>query len=173
MGIGFIFALLAIYALLAIPFKSYLQPLIVMLSIPFGVIGAVIGHVLLGYELSLISLFGIIALAGVVINDALVLVVTANKFRDSQHMSSRDAVFHASMRRFRPILLTSLTTFFGLMPMIFETSMQARFLIPMAISIGFGILFATGIILLIVPASYLILQDILGIPHMLRVGRRS
>jgi multidrug efflux pump subunit AcrB len=173
MGVGFIFALMTIYALLAIPFKSYMQPLIVMLSIPFGIIGAVIGHMLLGYELSLISMFGIIALAGVVINDALVLVVTANGFRDNQQMSPRDAIFHAGMRRFRPILLTSLTTFFGLMPMIFETSMQARFLIPMAISIGFGILFATGIILLIVPASYLILEDILGIPHLLRAGGHS
>ena len=168
MGIGFIFALMTIYALLAIPFKSYLQPLIVMLSIPFGIIGAVIGHMLLGYELSLISMFGIIALAGVVINDALVLVVTANQFRDVDQLSPREAVFQAGMRRFRPILLTSLTTFFGLMPMIFETSMQARFLIPMAVSIGFGILFATAIILFIVPASYLILEDILGLPHMLR-----
>ena len=172
MGIGFIFALLTIYALLAIPFKSYMQPLIVMLSIPFGIIGAVIGHMLLGYELSLISMFGIIALAGVVINDALVLVVTANKFRDGDQLSPSEAVFQAGMRRFRPILLTSLTTFFGLMPMIFETSMQARFLIPMAISIGFGILFATAIILFIVPASYLILEDILNIPHMLRAGQR-
>ena len=172
MGVGFIFALMTIYALLAIPFKSYMQPLIVMLSIPFGIIGAVIGHVLLGYELSLISMFGIIALAGVVINDALVLVVTANQFRDSDQLSPREAVFQAGTRRFRPILLTSLTTFFGLMPMIFETSMQARFLIPMAISIGFGILFATGIILFIVPASYLILEDILALPQLLRADRR-
>ena len=173
MGIGFIFALLTIYALLAIPFKSYLQPLIVMLSIPFGIIGAVIGHMLLGYELSLISMFGIVALAGVVINDALVLVVTANKFRDVDQLSPREAVFQAGIRRFRPILLTSLTTFFGLMPMIFETSMQARFLIPMAISIGFGILFATWIILFIVPASYIILEDILGLPRLLRANRQG
>lgn len=166
-GLGFVFALLAIYALLAVPFKSYIQPLIVMLSIPFGIIGAVIGHVLLGYELSMISLFGIIALAGVVINDALVLVVTANRFRDATQLPPLEAVCQAGLRRFRPILLTSLTTFFGLMPMIFETSMQARFLIPMAISIGFGILFATGIILLIVPAAYLILEDFRGLPRLL------
>ncbi len=166
-GLGFVFALLAIYALLAIPFKSYIQPVIVMLSIPFGIIGAIIGHLLLGYALSMISLFGIIALAGVVINDALVLVVTANQFRDAEQTTPLEAVCRAGMRRFRPILLTSLTTFFGLMPMIFETSMQARFLIPMAISIGFGILFATAIILLIVPAGYMILEDLRGLPRLL------
>lgn len=169
-GLGFVFALLAIYALLAIPFKSYIQPVIVMLAIPFGLIGAIIGHILLGYALSMISLFGIIALAGVVINDALVLVVTANQFRDTEQTTPLEAVCRAGMRRFRPILLTSLTTFFGLMPMIFETSMQARFLIPMAISIGFGILFATAIILLIVPAGYMILEDLRGLPRLLLTG---
>ena len=162
------FALLAIYALLAIPFKSYIQPLIVMLSIPFGIIGAIIGHVLLGYELSMISLFGIIALAGVVINGALVLVVTANTLRDGERLDPVAAICQAGARRFRPILLTSLTTFFGLMPMIFETSMQARFLIPMAISIGFGILFSTVIILLLIPAGYLILEDLKRLPRLLR-----
>ncbi len=168
-GLGFVFALLAIYALLAIPFKSYIQPIIVMLSIPFGIIGAVIGHILLGYTLSMISLFGIIALAGVVINDALVLVVTANQLRETTP-TPLEAICRAGMRRFRPILLTSLTTFFGLMPMIFETSMQARFLIPMAISIGFGILFATAIILLIVPAGYMILEDLRSLPRLLRAS---
>ncbi len=160
MSIGFLFALLGIYGLLAVPFRSYLQPLIVMLSIPFGIIGAIIGHLLLGYGLSIISLFGIIALAGVVINDSLVLVVTANAIRDTQGISSSEAVSLAGARRFRPILLTSLTTFFGLTPMIFETSLQARFLIPMAISIGFGVLFATVIILVLLPASYVILEDL-------------
>ncbi len=167
-ALGFVFALLAIYALLAIPFKSYIQPLIVMLSIPFGIIGAIIGHVLLGYELSMISLFGIIALAGVVINGALVLVVTANQLRDGQRLDPVAAICQAGGRRFRPILLTSLTTFFGLLPMIFETSMQARFLIPMAISIGFGILFSTAIILLLIPAGYLILEDLKRLPRLLR-----
>ena len=160
MSIGFLFALLGIYGLLAVPFRSYLQPLIVMLSIPFGIIGAIIGHVLLGYGLSIISLFGIIALAGVVINDSLVLVVTANAIRETRGISSGEAVSLAGARRFRPILLTSLTTFFGLTPMIFETSLQARFLIPMAISIGFGVLFATVIILVLLPASYVILEDL-------------
>jgi multidrug efflux pump subunit AcrB len=153
---GFMFALVIIYALLAVPFKSYVQPLIVMLSIPFGIIGAIIGHVLLGYELSIISMFGIIALAGVVVNDSLVLIVTANRKRDG---NAYEALTFAGPKRFRPILLTSLTTFFGLAPMIFETSMQARFLIPMAISLGFGVLFATFITLLIVPCLYLIVED--------------
>jgi len=157
---GFLIALIIIFALLAIPFKSYTQPLIVMLAIPFGIVGALIGHLLLGYELSIISMFGIIALAGVVVNDSLVLVVTANRNRREHKMNSFDALVDAAKNRFRPIMLTSLTTFFGLTPMIFETSMQARFLIPMAISLGFGILIATGIILLIVPSAYLILEDL-------------
>ncbi len=156
---GFVFALFGIYALLAIPFRSYAQPIIVMLSIPFGIIGAVLGHVLLGYELSIVSMFGIVALAGVVVNDSLVLVVTANQ-NVLSGMSAMDAIIDAGRRRFRPIMLTSLTTFFGLAPMIFETSMQARFLIPMAISLGFGILFSTLIILLITTAFYLILDDV-------------
>ncbi len=168
LGIGFLFALLGIYSLLAVPFRSYVQPLIVMLSIPFGIIGAIIGHILLGYGLSIISLFGIIALAGVVINDSLVLVVTANALRTTQQLSASEAISQAGTRRFRPILLTSLTTFFGLTPMIFETSVQARFLVPMAISLGFGILFATVIILVLLPASYLILEDLKSLPSALR-----
>jgi len=155
---GFIMAMFVIYALLAIPFKSYIQPAIVMLAIPFGIIGAVIGHLLLGYSLSILSMFGIVALAGVVVNDSLVLIVTANEMR-VQH-GPHTAVFLAAKRRFRPILLTSLTTFFGLAPMIFETSVQARFLVPMAISLGFGVLFATFLILLIVPSVYMIVEDI-------------
>lgn len=159
LGAGFIFALFGIYALLAIPFKSYAQPVIVMLSIPFGVIGAVIGHMLLGYELSIISMFGIVALSGVVVNDSLVLVVTANE-NVAEGMSAMEAIIDAGRRRFRPIILTSFTTFFGLAPMIFERSMQARFLIPMAVSLGFGILFSTFIILLVTTSFYLILEDI-------------
>ena len=159
MAYGFMFALIAIYALLAIPFKSYIQPLIVMTSIPFGIIGAIIGHLLLGYELSIISILGIVALSGVVVNDSLVLIVTTNRFR-ADGSTPYEAIIQSAPLRFRPILLTSLTTFFGLAPMIFETSLQARFLIPMAISLGFGILFATGIILLIVPSIYLIVEDI-------------
>jgi len=158
--VGFAVALILIYILLAIPFKSYSQPFIVMMSIPFGVIGAIIGHILLGYEISIISMFGIIALSGVVVNDSLVLIVTINKMLAEEDLSLRDTVIAAGKLRFRPIMLTSLTTFFGLAPMIFETSVQARFLIPMAISLGFGVLFATFIILLLVPCLYMILQDL-------------
>jgi len=148
------------YTLLAIPFRSYTQPVIVMLAIPFGFVGAVIGHELMGFELSMISSMGLIALAGVVVNDSLVLIDSANGYtRDGK--SAFDAIHAAGVRRFRPIMLTSLTTFLGLVPMIMETSAQALFLIPMALSLGFGVLFATFIILLLVPAYYLILDDIL------------
>ncbi len=150
--------LLAIYALLAIPFKSYVQPLIVMVSIPLGVVGAVIGHLIMRYSLSLIGLIGILALSGVVVNDALVLIDFANRKR-AEGADAHDAVVAAGIQRFRPILLTTMTTFGGLMPMIFETSRQARFLIPMAISLGFGILFATIITLLLVPSLYMISDD--------------
>ena len=156
---GLLVALLLIYVLLAIPFNSYAQPLIIMVSIPFGIVGAVLGHLLLNYSLSLISLFGVVALSGVVVNDALVFIDFANQRRRAG-MALIDAVHSAGIQRFRPIILTTLTTFFGLMPMIVETSRQARFLIPMAISLGFGILFATAITLLIIPSLMLILEDI-------------
>jgi len=153
LGIGYIFALLLVYALLAIPFGSYVQPFVVMAAIPFGIVGALAGHLIMGFDMSIISLMGVVALSGVVVNDSLVLIDAANRYRDSG-MPADQAVIAAGVRRFRPILLTSLTTFFGLVPMILETSVQARFLIPMAISLGFGILFATFIILLLVPALY-------------------
>ncbi len=158
MSKGFLLALVAIFSLLAIPFRSYSQPLLIMAAIPFGMIGAVLGHIIMGYNLSLLSLFGLVALSGVVVNDSLLLIDKTNSNRRAG-MSIYDAIIAAGSRRFRPILLTSLTTFFGLMPMMTETSMQARFLIPMAISLGFGILFATGITLLLVPVLYLILED--------------
>lgn len=156
-GLGL--ALLMIYGLLAIPFRSYVQPAIIMFSIPFGIVGAVIGHLLLGYSLSVMSMFGVVALSGVVVNDSLVLIDFANRKRHSGS-AAMTAVVEAGILRFRPILLTTLTTFCGLMPMIFETSRQARFLIPMAISLGFGILFATLIALLLVPCLYLIVEDV-------------
>ena len=148
-----------IYVILAIPFKSYSQPLIIMISIPFGIVGAVIGHTIMGYGLSVISIFGIVALSGVVVNDSLVLIDFFNQKR-TEGMSIHDSVMTSGIQRFRPIILTTLTTFGGLMPMIFETSRQARFLIPMAISLGFGILFATGITLLLIPSLLMILEDI-------------
>jgi len=157
--LGLILALFGIYALLAIPFRSYYQPLIVMIAIPFGVVGAVLGHILMGYSLSLLSLMGIVALSGVVVNDSLVLIDYANR-RTREGISAFDAIHQAGVRRFQPILLTTLTTFGGLAPMIFETSRQARFMIPMAISLGFGILFATTITLVIVPCLYSIAEDI-------------
>lgn len=155
---GALLALLAIYALLAIPFKSYVQPLIVMAAIPFGIVGAIVGHVMLGFELSMISMMGMVALSGVVVNDSLVLIDATNEFR-RRGASHFDAVVAAGVRRFRPILLTSVTTFLGLIPMILEPSVQARFLIPMAISLGFGVMFATGITLILVPALYLAVED--------------
>lgn len=166
--VGFGVALFAIFAMLALPFRSYAQPFVVMLAIPFGIVGALIGHLLLGYGLSIISMFGIIALAGVVVNDSLVLIVEANKNREKLGMNPFDAVHQAGIRRFRPIVLTSLTTFFGLAPMIFETSMQARFMVPMAISLGFGVLFSTGIILVLVPSAYMAIEDLKSLPGRFR-----
>ncbi len=156
---GFLFILLVIFAMLAIPFGSYIQPLAVLMSIPFGIVGAVLGHIIMGYDLSLISMMGIVALTGVVVNDSLMLIYTANEMR-RDNLSPFQAIHAAGLRRFRPILLTSLTTFFGLAPMIFETSVQARFLIPMAISLGYGVLFITVIVLVITPALYMIIEDI-------------
>jgi multidrug efflux pump subunit AcrB len=159
MGKGFILALFVIYALLAIPFKSYTQPFLIMAAIPFGMVGAVVGHLIMGFNLSILSIFGIVALSGVVVNDSLLLIDQVNRNR-RQGKDLFQAVIDGAMRRFRPILLTSLTTFCGLMPMILETSVQAQFLIPMAISLGFGIMFATGITLLLIPTLYMILEDI-------------
>ena len=162
---GLYAALALIYVLLAVPFKNYWQPLIIMVAIPFGIVGAVIGHLIVGYatlgesySLSLMSLFGVVALSGVVVNDSLVLIDFANQ-RRREGANMHDAIVSAGIQRFRPIILTTLTTFFGLMPMILETSRQARFLIPMAISLGFGILFATGITLLLIPSLTMILED--------------
>jgi multidrug efflux pump subunit AcrB len=155
---GFLAALLLIYVLLGIPFRSYVQPLIVMVSIPFGIVGAVLGHWLMGYSLSVVSMMGIIALSGVVVNGTLVLIEYANRLR-AEGANAHDAILRAGVRRFRPVLLTTLTTFGGLAPMIFETSRQARFMIPMAVSLGYGILFATAITLLLAPCLYMVLED--------------
>jgi multidrug efflux pump subunit AcrB len=152
-------ALIVIFALLAVPFRSYTQPLIVMSAIPFGAVGAILGHLLMGYNLSMISVMGMIALGGVVVNDALVMINYANNLR-REGMLAFEAMVAAGVRRFRPILLTTVTTFGGLAPMIFETSRQARFMIPMAISLGYGILFATAITLVLVPSLYIILEDV-------------
>lgn len=157
--IGGLALVFLIYILLAIPFKSYSQPIIVMSVIPFGMVGAIAGHWLMGLDLTLLSFMGMLALAGVVVNDSLVLVDYVNQRRQAGEPIKK-AVYEAGGRRFRPVLLTSLTTFAGLMPLLFEKSTQAQFLIPMAVSLGFGILFATLITLFVVPMNYLILEDI-------------
>ncbi|MDP2560055.1 efflux RND transporter permease subunit [Psychrobium sp. 1_MG-2023] len=155
---GAFFALFAIYALMAIPLKSYSQPIIIMSVIPFGVIGAIFGHFIMGLSLSLLSLFGIVALIGVVVNDSLVMVDYVNQARAAGH-SIKESVVDAGCSRFRAIILTSLTTFFGLIPIMSETSLQAQILIPMAASIAFGILFSTVITLFLVPSLYVIGSD--------------
>jgi multidrug efflux pump subunit AcrB len=156
-------ALLAIFILLAIPLSSYIQPLIIMSAIPFGMIGAVVGHVILGYDLSMFSLIGVVALSGIVINDSLVMIDLINRMR-ANGSSVFDAVMQSGTRRFRAIMLTTLTTFLGLTPLLLEKSIQAKFLIPMAISVAFGVVFATIITLLIVPSLYMIVEDLRQIP---------
>ena len=157
---GFLIALLAIFALLAVPLRSYLQPLIIMSAIPFGLVGAILGHLLLGMDLTIISMFGIVALAGVVVNDSLVLVDYVNR-RRREGLSAEQALRLGGRSRFRPILLTSVTTFLGLTPLLLEKSIQAQFLMPMAVSLAFGVLFATFIALIVLPSAYMILEDLL------------
>ncbi len=152
----------ALYGLLAVPFKSMTQPFIVMLAIPFGVIGALAGHMIRDITPSFLSIFGILALAGVVVNDSIVLVDFINQ-RRTEGVKLFQAVVESGARRFRPILLTSLTTFAGLLPLILDDSLQNQMLVPMAVSLGFGLLFATGITLYLVPASYLVLEEFLGL----------
>jgi multidrug efflux pump subunit AcrB len=162
MGLGYTIVLLVIYALLAIPLGSYVQPLIIMSAIPFGLVGAAWGHLLLGYDFTMYSVLGLVALSGVVVNASLVMVDAVNH-RVADGASILEAVQDAARSRFRPILLTSMTTFAGLTPLMLETSMQAKFMIPMAISIAFGVIFASFITLFLVPSSYLVLQDLSAI----------
>ncbi|MBX2882340.1 MAG: efflux RND transporter permease subunit [Granulosicoccus sp.] len=164
---GLIFVLLVVYALLAIPFKSYIQPLLVMAVIPFGVVGGVLGHMIMGMSLTIMSYMGMLALCGVVVNDSLVLVDWINRQRRSG-VELFDAVRSSGVARFRAVILTSLTTFFGLLPLIFENSTQAQFLVPMAVSLGYGILFATLVTLVLVPVNYLVLEDLHGLLVKLR-----
>ncbi len=152
-------ALMAIYALLAVQFRSYSQPAIVMSAIPFGIVGATLGHLLMGFNLSILSMFGIVALAGVVVNDSLIMIDLINRERTSG-IEMTSVLRDCAIRRFRPIMLTTLTTFCGLLPMIMEESLQARFLVPMAISLAFGVMFATCITLVLVPSLYMILEDV-------------
>jgi multidrug efflux pump subunit AcrB len=169
LGIGLILALMGVYALLAVPFRSYIQPAIIMSSIPFGIVGAILGHIIMGYNLSVMSFFGIVALTGVVVNDSLVLIDFTNRER-TVGLNPMNALRSAGIRRFRPILLTSLTTFGALVPMIFETSRQARFMIPMALSLGFGVLFSTFVTLGLVPCLYLVVEDL---RRLMGIGERE
>ena len=154
----FMAAMFLIYALLAIPLRSYIQPLIVMAVIPFGMIGALIGHIVFGTTVSMMSLFGLVALSGVIVNDSLIMVDFVNRGRN-EGLGLVEAVVESGTSRFRAILLTTLTTFLGLLPIMFEDSMQAQLVIPMTLSLGFGILFGTGLTLFMIPSLYLILDD--------------
>jgi multidrug efflux pump subunit AcrB len=155
-----VIALLLIYLLLGAQLRSYIQPAIIMAVIPFGMVGAVLGHLALGFDLSFISIFGIVALTGVVINDSVVLIDYYNNRRDALGNATEEAVFDAVRRRFRPILLTTMTTSLALLPMLLETSIQARFLIPMAISLAFGLLFASVVLLFLLPVLIRIVHDL-------------
>ncbi|MBI1373090.1 MAG: MMPL family transporter [Phycisphaera sp.] len=155
---NFFIAMLGIFALLGVQFRSYIQPLIVMSAIPFGLIGAVLGHVAMGLDLSFLSGFGVVALTGVVVNDSLIMIDQINRERD-EGVPLAQVIIDCGTRRFRPILLTTLTTFLGLTPMLLERSLQARFLVPMAVSLAFGVAFATALTLLFVPTLYMILED--------------
>ncbi len=156
---GFLLSLLANFALLAIPLRSYFQPIVIMSVIPFCIVGALIGHIVMGFDLSIMSVMGLTSLSGMVVNDSIVLIDAVNEYR-AAGMGRYEAVIAGCVRRFRAIMLVSLTTFLGLAPMIWETSMQARFLIPMSVSIGFGGLFSTMTVWLVVPSLYLILEDV-------------
>jgi multidrug efflux pump subunit AcrB len=169
--ISFPIAILALYALLAVQFKSYVQSLIVMSVVPFGIVGAILGHIWLGYNLGLLSFCGIVALSGIVVDNSVILIDTVNRERKSG-MPILEVVRLTVERRFRPIVLTSLTTSLGVLPLILEKSVQARFLIPMALSLGCGVAFATLITLLLVPALYLIVEDMKGFNAWL-FGRRQ
>ena len=158
MAVGFLAALFMIYGLLAVPLRSYIQPVVIMSVIPFGFIGAVIGHMVFSVSINILSVFGIIALAGVVVNDSLILVEFANRGR-KDNLSLEDAIVSAGKKRFRAILLTTLTTFVGLLPLLFETSVQAQFVIPMALSLSFGILFASTITLVLIPCLYFVVES--------------
>ncbi len=159
---GFVLALIMIYTLIAVPLRSFVQPLIIMLTIPFGIVGAFLGHLLLGFQLSILSLFGLVGLAGVVVNNAIILVDYINRLR-ARGKELKEAVVEACIRRFRPVILTTVTTFLGLTPMIFEKSLQAKFLIPMAISLAYGVLFGTFITLLLVPSAYVLMGGLVGL----------
>ena len=159
MILGFVASLFLIYGLLAVPLKSYVQPLVIMAVIPFGFISALVGHLIFDVSINMLSIFGLIALAGVAVNDSLILVEFVNRAR-LEEKTIEDALMAAGRQRFRAILLTTMTTFVGLLPMLFETSLQAQFVIPMALSLSFGIVFATTITLVLIPCLYRVVYDL-------------
>ncbi len=161
-------ALMSIFILIAVPLRSYLQAIVIMLTIPFGYVGAVFGHWIFDFQMSFLSMVGIMACAGVVVNDSLVLVTFMNRLRDAGH-SVREAAVLAGGRRFRPIMLTSATTFVGLVPVMMESSTQAQFVIPMAISLAWGVLVATAFTLFLIPAAMLVVEDV---KHLWQRGLR-
>jgi multidrug efflux pump subunit AcrB len=171
LAVGFAIALFGMYAVMAIAFRSYLQPVLIMTAIPFGIVGAILGHLLTGHDLSMLSILGIIALSGVVVNDNLVLIDAINELR-ARGTPLMQAILTGARSRFRAVMLTTLTTFVGLVPLLGETSVQAQFLIPMAVSLAFGVLFATGITLLLVPIIYLALEDVRAAVRWVFVGER-
>lgn len=172
LGTGMLVIIFVMYGILAIMFGSYVQPLMIMVAIPFSFIGAIIGHMIMGINISIVSMFGIIALAGVVINGSLILIDMINN-RRKNGLSLHDAVIDGAAQRFRPIVLTTVTTFIGLGPMILETSRQAQFLVPMAVSLGFGVLFASFLTLLLIPSLYLIIEDIKSGLSRIFYGRKE
>ena len=158
---GFLLSIILIYILLAIPLKSYVRPLVIMSVIPFGIVGALLGHFIIGIPVSILSVFGVLALSGIVVNDSLVLSYRISELEDLHDDSDyAEMLVRAGGERFRAILLTTLTTFVGLVPLLFETSVQAQFLKPMAVSVGFGVVFATVITLVLLPVLLMILRDI-------------
>jgi multidrug efflux pump subunit AcrB len=167
---GFPLALVGIYVIIAAVFRSYWQPVVIMVTVPFGIIGAVFGHLLLGFELTMMSMFGLVALTGVVVNDAIVLIEAFNE-RLAAGAAFFDAVLDAGRRRFRAVLLTSISTVGGLTPMILEQDLQARFLIPMALSIAAGVAFATVLTLVLIPGLLSILNDARCFTFRLQTGQ--
>ena len=161
-------ALLIIFVMLGAQLRSYIQPMVIMAVIPFGMVGALLGHLLLGFDISFISVFGMVALTGVVINDSVVLIDYYNRLRKNDGLKPEEAVISAVRRRFRPILLTTMTTSLALLPMLLENSIQARFLIPMAISLAFGLLFASFILLFLLPVMIGIVSDLRQLPAVIK-----
>jgi multidrug efflux pump subunit AcrB len=166
---GYLVALIGIFMILALLFRSYLQPLLIMTTIPLGIVGAIVGHYALNYPFSMMSMFGVIALTGVVVNDALVMIDRINE-RQRGGMPVLESVLDAGPSRFRAIMMTTLTTIAGLLPLLMERSFQAQFLIPMAISLSFGLALATFLTLFFVPALYLLLTDLRRVAYWLGSG---